>query len=92
MNVNLTAVRELVWKSGIDSTSELARITGIERTYMHRILNGERPMSASHVISIAAALSVSPMALLNTSDPKAEIVELAKAAGVTAEDLEQVAS
>lgn len=92
MNVNLTAVREFIDKAPIDSNSELARLTGIERTYLYRLINGERPMSASHVIAIAAALGINPMALLNTTDPKAEIVELAKAAGVTAADLEQVAS
>jgi transcriptional regulator with XRE-family HTH domain len=79
--LNVAGVQALARALGIDSTSDLARRSGIERTYLGRILSGERPAQPSHVRAIAAALKVAPIALLGNDDPAlVEALDQAEAA------------
>lgn len=78
-NLNRDAVRALMEARGVDSMSDLARRSKIERTYLTRILNGDRAAQPSHLVAIAAALKVPPMAVTGPGiDPAAaEIIEQA---------------
>lgn len=67
--LNIEGALALAKALGIDSTSELSRRTGIERSYLSRILKGDRPAQASHVRALAQALKVAPVALLGCNDP-----------------------
>ena len=50
----------------------LARRSGIERTYLSRIMRGERPAQNSHVIDLARACKVPPIAITGPGiDPAA---------------------
>lgn len=67
--LNLTTVSVLMVALGIDSTAEMARRTGMDRTYLSRVLRGLRPAQPSQVIAIARALRVPPIAIIGPSDP-----------------------
>jgi transcriptional regulator with XRE-family HTH domain len=76
-DLNLEAVAALMVATGVDSNAEMARRTGIERSYLSRVLRGERPAKPSHVVLIARALRVPPIAIVGPSDAAAVEAELA---------------
>lgn len=82
--LNTEVVAALMRGLGIDSKSDMARRTGIERTYLSRILRGQRPAQPSQVNSIARALKVSPIAVIGPSDPDAVAALLAEQAAEAA--------
>lgn len=61
--LNREAVTALAEALGVDGVSDLARRSGIERSYLSRILKGDRPAQNSHIVAIAAALKVGPIAI-----------------------------
>lgn len=67
-DLNLAAVESLMAARGIDNYSELARRAGIERSYLSRVMRGLRPAQNSHVVALACALQVPPIALLGPAD------------------------
>lgn len=67
--LNVEGVRALMDARGVDTVSDLARRAGIERTYLSRILDRQRPAQPSHVRALAGALKVAPIALLGNDDP-----------------------
>ena len=69
--LNISLVHRLMPACGIDSTSEMSRRTGIERTYLSRILRGQRPAQPSQVLAIGRVLRVPPIDLLTVSDTAA---------------------
>ena len=70
--LNRDTVHALMDALGIDGYADLARRSGIERTYLSRIMRSERPAKPSHVISIASACKVPPIAITGPgTDPAA---------------------
>lgn len=63
-DLNREAVHALMAALGIDGYAQLARRTGeLDRTYLSRIMRGERPAQPSHIIALARALKVSVLAI-----------------------------
>lgn len=62
--LNLASVEAWRVARGIDSISELARRSGIDRSYLSRIMSGKRPALPSHVAALAGALKVPPVVLV----------------------------
>lgn len=77
---NRQAVETLCVAHGIDSYAELARRCGKDRTYVSRVMRGERPAQPSLIVAIAKELGVAPLALLGPSDPEAAEADLLAAA------------
>lgn len=75
-DLNRETVRSLCTSLGIDSTAELARRAGMERTLVSKILSGDRTAHGSHVLKFARALKVPPIVLLGPSDPDAALAAL----------------
>lgn len=61
--LNREAVAALMAALGVDGVSELSRRSGISRPYLSRILSDKRPAKPSHIVAIAAALKVGPIAI-----------------------------
>lgn len=61
---------------GIDSVSELARRVGVERSYLSRVLRGERPAQPSLVNRLAEVLNCRRLTLLGPEDPTAALAAL----------------
>lgn len=74
--LNTTAVWDIAHGLGIDSIAELARLADIERSYLSRVLGGQRPAKPSHVTKLARALRVAPVAILGPVDPAAALAEV----------------
>lgn len=53
---------------GIDGYSDLGRRSGIERTYLSRVMRGKRPAQPSQIVAIARALKVPVIAILGPAD------------------------
>lgn len=70
-SLNRSAVEALMKTLGIDNYAELGRRAGIERTYLSRIMRGERPAQASQIVAIARALKVPLIAVLGPDDAAA---------------------
>lgn len=56
---------------GIDSYAELARLAGMERSYLSRVMRGERPAQPSHIVALASALKVPVLALMGPEEATA---------------------
>ncbi len=69
LHLNNQAITDAMCLEGIDSNSELARRTGIDRAHLGRIRSGKRPVQPSQVRALAKALRVAPLTLL-TPDPR----------------------
>lgn len=79
--LNLKTVHVLMSALGINSYSDLARRMGdTDRTYLSRVLRGQRPPQPSIVLSLARALKVAPVVLLGPDDPDEAEAELVAAA------------
>lgn len=76
-HLNRAAVESLMEALGVDSVAELARRSGIERSYLSRVMRGARPVRPSHVVAIARALQVPTIALIGPADPDAALAALA---------------
>lgn len=81
LRLNHTLLDERMVRLGIDNYSALARrviVNGkpIERSYLSRVLRGQRPVQPSLVLALAEALNCSPVALLGPEDPDAVLAEL----------------
>lgn len=74
--LNRSAVLALMEARGIDSVAQLARRADMERSYLSRVLDGKRPAHPSHVLALARALKVAPIALLGPDDPDAATAAL----------------
>lgn len=61
--------------------------TTLTRSHLSNIENGHRPASPGAIVALAAALKVSPYALLGPEDPKRAIKEMVEQLGLTVEDL-----
>lgn len=75
-HLNRATVESLMEALGIDSVAELARRSGIERSYLSRVMRGRRPVQPSHVIAIARALQVPTIAIIGPADPEAALAAL----------------
>lgn len=62
--LNLDALRDLMEARGIDSVSELARRSGVDRSLCSRILAGERRATPSQILAFTNALHARPITLL----------------------------
>lgn len=58
---------------GIDSISELARRLGVERSYLSRVLRGERPAQPSLVNRLTEVLHCRRSTLIDPEDPTAAL-------------------
>lgn len=79
--LNRANVRIHMVRLGINSIAELSRRVAdvdksIERSYLSRVLKGDRPAQPSHVVALAKALQVPPIALLGPDDPAAALASL----------------
>lgn len=66
--LNRAAVEAIRQAIGVDTLSELSRRSGIEQSFLHRIMSGDRRAKSSHIIAIARALQVQPIAITTGSD------------------------
>ena len=69
MRANGPAIRALRERTGLTKT-QLATATGIDRTHLHRIENGERKGTPTQLVAIARVLDV-PVTVVSTSDTTA---------------------
>lgn len=58
--LDIDKVRRAAVSLGIDSVSELARRSGINRPHLSRILSGKRAAMPSHAVALAKALKCDP--------------------------------
>ena len=72
LHLNTEALDAAMVVEGIDSNSELARRSGIDRAHLGRIRSGIRPIQPSQVLALAKALRVMPATLLS---PDPAVVE-----------------
>lgn len=63
------AVRRHAAAKGIDSSSELARRAGLDRSLVSKLLHGRRRAKPSHVLALAEALEVEVSDLLAEDVP-----------------------
>lgn len=84
-DLNRAALVALLTARGIDGYAHLAKRADLERTYVSRIVRGERPAQHSQIVAFARALRVSTLAITGAGIDieAAEIVE-AVAAGEVA--------
>lgn len=66
MRGNGPAIRALRERTGLTKT-QLATATGIDRTHLHRIENGERRGTPEQLVAIARVLEV-PVTVVSTSE------------------------
>lgn len=79
-DLNRFALTALMGCRGIDGFAHLAkRAGGLDRTYVSRIVRGDRPAQHSHIVAFAQALKVSTLAITGTGldIEAAEIIEAA---------------
>lgn len=62
-DLNREALHALMAARGVDGYAQLAKRAGLERTYVSRILRGERPAQPSQIVAFARALKVSTLAI-----------------------------
>lgn len=87
MRLNHAATAALIEAMGLNRT-HLADAIGFDRANFTHVLKGSRPFPTGKIPALAHAMGVDPFALLGPVDVRTTVIELAKAAGVTAEDLE----
>lgn len=67
------AVRDLVNRDGL-TQEQFARSAGMSRSYLHRLLEGERRCSWDQLIRLATALRVQPTTIAEiTAESAAEV-------------------
>ncbi len=78
-DLNREALLALMSARGIDGFAHLAKRAGLERTYVSRIIRGERPAQPSQIVAFAQALKVSTLAITGKGIDleAAEIIEAA---------------
>lgn len=80
-DLNRFALTALMACRGVDGFAQLAkRSGGLDRTYVSRIVRGERPAQQSHIVAFARALKVSTLAITGTGIDL-EAAEIIGAAG-----------
>jgi len=65
-DLNRTSLEALMVARGVDGYADLAKRTGVERSYVSRILRGERPAKPSQIVAFARALQVPTLAITGT--------------------------
>lgn len=62
--LDVDTVKRTAVSLGIDSVSELARRSGIDRAHLSRVMRGQRPAKPSHLLALAEALNCKPEDLM----------------------------
>lgn len=62
-NLNRDAVHALMEALGVDGYAQLAKRTDLERSFISRVMRGERTAQPSTIIAIARALKVPTIAI-----------------------------
>lgn len=62
-DLNREAVHALMAALGIDGYAQLAKRADLERTYVSKIMRGQRKAQPSQIVAFASALKVSPLAI-----------------------------
>jgi len=70
MKGNGAAIKALRERTGLTKT-QLAKATGMDRTHLHRIENGERRGTPTQIVAIAKALGV-PVTAVAILEPASE--------------------
>lgn len=62
-DLNRDALHALMRAKGIDGYADLARRAGLDRTYVSRIMRGDRPAQPSTIVAFARAVRESTLAI-----------------------------
>jgi transcriptional regulator with XRE-family HTH domain len=65
-DLNRAALEALMRAKGIDGYADLARRSKLDRTYVSRIMRGQRPAQPSTIVAFAQAVRESTLAITGT--------------------------